>query len=63
MGAGGMACAEIAEKQSVLISQDQASRMGMSERAISRRLGACRWCQVLPGSIAWRKHARAGSSH
>ncbi|SRR6266851_4949606 len=49
MGAGDTACAKIAEKQSGLISRDQAIRTGMSERAIGRRLGAGRWHQVLPG--------------
>src|SRR5229473_2965186 len=49
MGAGDTACGEIAEKQSGLISRDQAIRTGMSERAIGRRLGGGRWRQVLPG--------------
>ena len=48
-GTGDGVCAAIAEKQSGLISRDQAIRTGMSERAIGRRLGAGRWRQVLPG--------------
>src|SRR5216684_2323436 len=49
MGAGDTACGEIAEKQSGLISRDQAIGTGMSERAIGRRLGGGRGRQVLPG--------------